>query len=435
MNNLSDKDKNDYFELLNTIPVKNKHLAQNTALLRLKREKRKKKMLWNTVIVASVLFLSLIGMVRYSSTVANALAQIPGMKPLIEMITFDKGIEDILENDYIEVINQSQTIDGHTLTITDIIADEYGMLISYKIESNEDLSRVRGVRAKLKQGDAEIEALVGGNWLFLENKTYTAEEIIHVAAYNSIDYSIRDFELSLSFIEHSDVTFTIPFTLKNEMKPSKRVVVDEQLEVDGQKFTVHELILSPIRAEMKMSIDPSNTMKILHFGDISIIDENGENWGKIRNGIVGFGSIQDEQFSLMLESNYFRTPKSLTIQFNQIEAIDKKDQYIEMDWETKQVLTNPDYLNIDIEVRDHYEIVYTIPHYQKVASLGVFGKMIDANGNVYNPNSVWHTPTEENKQTGQTFEVNHPPVNPVKLQITRYENYLQGSDSVTILLK
>ena len=434
MSNLSEKQMNDYFELLNEIPVKNSHLASNIALVRLKREKRKKKMLWNTVIAASVLFVALFGMVRYSSTVANAIAQIPGMKPLVEMIAYDKGIDDILENDYIEVVNKSQTIDGHTLTITDVIADEYGMLISYKIESKEDLSRVRGVRAKLKQGDTEIDALVGGNWLGLENNTYTVEEIIHVAAYDGIDYSIRNFELSLSFVEHSDITFTIPFTLKNEMKPSNKYVVNEQLEVDGQKFTVHELIISPIRAELKMSIDPTNTMKILHFGDISLIDEQGENWGKIKNGISHFGTAQDEKFSLMLESNYFRTPKSLTIQFNQIEAIDKTDQYIEIDWDTKQVLTKPHNLNIEMEILDHYEIVYTVPHYQEMAYKVVFDKMIDADGNVYYSNSSWHTKTEEHEQIGQTFEVLTQPVNPVKLQITRYENYLQGSDSVTISL-
>lgn len=166
------------------------------------------------MLTAAILFLVLVGTVRYSSTIANAIAQIPGMKPLVEMITFDKGIEDILQNEYLEIINASQTIDGHTLTITDVIADEYGILISYKIESNEDLSHVRGVRAKLKQGDTEIDALVGGNWLGLKKNTYTAEEMIHIAAYDGIDYSIRDFELSLSFVEHSDVTFTIPFTLK-----------------------------------------------------------------------------------------------------------------------------------------------------------------------------------------------------------------------------
>ena len=58
-----------------------------------------------------------------------------------------------------------------------------------------------------------------------------------------------------------------------------------------------------------MSIDPSNSKKILSFEDIRIYDEHQEEWGKIRNGVVGFGNYEDEQFSIMLESNYFRIPE------------------------------------------------------------------------------------------------------------------------------
>ena len=64
----------------------------------------------------------------------------------------------------------------------------------------------------------------------------------------------------------------------------------------------------------------------------------------------------------------------------------------------------------------------------------VFGKMIDIEGNVYFSDGSWYTKAKEHEQIGQTFEVKTPPVNPVKLQIARYENYLKGSDSVTISL-
>jgi len=435
LNKPSNKQLKQYLDLLDEIPTSDAtHLATNSAQKKLQSYKRKKKIVINAFISVTLLFLVLCGSVRYSSTVANAIAQIPGMKPFVDMIALDKGIEDILQNNYFEEINASQTINGNTLTVTGVIADEYGMIISYKYESKEDLSNITGVKADLKQGNELIQAGVGYSWTALEENTFTTENTIYVVADKGIDYSVRNFELTFSLREHADTVFTIPFSIQNDIKPSKHYVMNEQLEIDGQKFTVHELTLSPIRAQLTMSIEPSNTMKILNFGDISLLDETGEVWGRIKNGVVGFGSIEDETFSLMLESNYFRTPKSLTIEFSEVEAIHKDNAYIEIDWHNKQILYQPNNLAIDMELQDNYEITYKLTNYKENEYKTVFNKMIDAEGTVYHSNSSWISSFEDYHQIGQTFDITKPPVNPVILEVSRYENYLQGSDSLTIPL-
>ena len=77
-------------------------ISQNSAQKKLQSYKRKKKIVINAFISVTLLFLVLCGSVRYLLTVANAIAQIPGMKPFVDMIALDKGIEDILQNNYFE---------------------------------------------------------------------------------------------------------------------------------------------------------------------------------------------------------------------------------------------------------------------------------------------------------------------------------------------
>ena len=135
------------------------------------------------------------------------------------------------------------------------------------------------------------------------------------------------------------------------------------------------------------------------------------------------------------ESNYFREPKSLTIVFDDIEAIPKEEDYIVVDWAQRKVLQQPDFLQINIlEIRESYELVYGKNQF-KDRWIAVFGEMIDVNNNVFDSNEMWFSEGEEGTQFGQMYEVNEPVVNPVRIEIKRYENYLNGEASVKFSLK
>ena len=187
-----------------------------------------------------------------------------------------------------------------------------------------------------------------------------------------------------------------------------------------------------------MSIDPSNSKKILSFEDIRIYDEHEEEWGKIKNGIVGFGTYEDEQFSIMLESNYFRIPERLTIELREIEAIDKADKFIMIDFEKKKVISQPNNLNIELDVKENFEIQYKIMPYKKNELKGVFSHFIDAEGEIYYSNSTWISNVENHMLIGQQFDmekVEKLPVNPVKLEVARYEQYLKETGRIQVELK
>lgn len=434
-----DKQQQRYMELLESVPMETlQSEAQLIAYKRLKRQKTRHKRLLQSTIASAILMIALIGFIRVSPALAHAVAQIPGLKPLVEMLALDKGIEDIFNNEYYEQINASQTINGKTLTITGVVADESGMIISYKLQSDEDLAIFTGVSTELKHKDELVNASVGSSWTAQPKGTYEVENTIHVVASQGMDYSSQDFELILSLRDRPETVFEIPFTLKNEIKESKRYTVNKHLIVDGQRFIIHELIISPIRSELKISIDPSNSKKILSFEDIRIYDEHQEEWGKIRNGVVGFGNYEDEQFSIMLESNYFRIPESITIELREIEAIDKADEFIVINFEKKKVISQPKNINIELEIKDNFEIQYKVFPYKKNEHKGVFNHLIDADGAIYNSNSTWISESENHMLIGQLFDmedVEKLPANPVKLEVARYEQYLNGIGRIQVELK
>ena len=127
--------------------------AQLMGYKRLNKQRNRSKRLIQSTIAVAVLMIALIGSIRVSPALAHAIAQIPGLKPIVEMIALDKGIEDVVNNEYYEPINLSQTINGKTLTITAVVADESGMIISYKLQSDEDLANFMGVETEVIQKD------------------------------------------------------------------------------------------------------------------------------------------------------------------------------------------------------------------------------------------------------------------------------------------
>lgn len=439
MSPFNEKLQQKYMELLESVPMETlQSEAQLIAYKRLNKQRTRRKRLIQSTIAAAILMIALIGSIRVSPALAHAVAQIPVLKPLVEMIALDKGIEDILNNEYYEPINSSQTINGKTLTITGVVADESGMIISYKLQSNEDLANFMGVETEVKYKGELVKASVGSSWFAQPDGTYEVENTIDVVASQGMDYTSQNFELKLSLRDRPETVFEIPFTLKNEIKASKRYSINKHFTVDGQSFTIHELIISPIRSELKMSIDPSNSKKILSFEDIRIYDEHQEEWGKIRNGFVGFGNYEDEQFSIMLESNYFRIPESITIEMREIEAIDKADEFIVIDFEKKKVISQPENINIELEIKDNFEIQYKVFPYKKDEHKGVFSNFIDAEGEIYNSYSIWISEHENYMLIGQLFDMENvetSPTNPVKLEVARYEQYLNGIGRVQIELK
>lgn len=435
MSKLQHQDIKRYYALLDTVPGKqiNTPLALKE-INKLKARNHRLKVIQLTFVVAALLFLTFVGSIRFSPHVAKTVADIPIFEPIVEIISPDKGIQDIIENDYNEEINAKHTIDGHTLTITDVIADEYGMIIYYKYAADVDLSVVRSTnKYEVIHAGKPIEAASSTSWYIPEQNTFEVENSINITSATAIPYQNNDFILNFSLVE--GIEFSIPFTLAKGLKQSKYIDINKTVTIENQQIHIYKLVITPLRTQLILTVDPNNTKEILHFGQIILTDENGEEWSKITNGVVGSGLINEENYSIYLESNYFRMPKELSITFSNIEAIDKERSFIEFDFVEGTFETTIENVPVQITIKEPNYLMYTIKTDINRELKLYFHKLIDAEGIEFHGFSNSTGQIELGVEGSLTFDFATPPTNPVRLYVNRFDQYLSGEASITVPIK
>ena len=115
------------------------HRAKKTHLVRRKRLYVKRG-IWS-IVVAAILFLTLVTSIRVSPVMANAVASIPGMEKFVDFIRDDKGLASAIKNDYYQELNLSTEKEGVMLTLDGVLADEQEMVVFYTIKGAEKNER------------------------------------------------------------------------------------------------------------------------------------------------------------------------------------------------------------------------------------------------------------------------------------------------------
>lgn len=323
--------------------------------------------------------------------------------------------------------------DDITFTLLGVIADESGMVISYRIEAPFDLQKIDTKKIKIYQNGKELEAGYSYNG-FATEPTYVVEDQVEVTAVFPLNYDNPSFEFKLVLDNPEQTTFHFPFTLTKEIKKTVTYPIEQTIEMDGQKLTVHELTISPLRAGITLSPDAENTMQILYIEQIQLMDENGEEWGSITNGISGWGGNYDSTRTLFIQSNYFRKPKQLFLKLGGIQALPKKDHYIELDFSKKEIIYQPSDLPIEISDITNRSFVAMIPNSSETFHYGMFSDVFDANGQMLHISSSSHTIDDE-FMSFQPHLGDNEFINPVRFFIHAYPNCLDGEATVQINLK
>ncbi|MFE3574386.1 DUF4179 domain-containing protein [Lysinibacillus sp. NPDC059133] len=317
---------------------------------KVQREKRAKKRIVS-VSIAFLFCLSFLFSIRVSPTIASHVAKIPGFQVIVSAVVRDKGIKDIVDNDYFEEINVTQSKNGLSLTLQGAIADNSGLVLYYDADASFDISELHLEGVQLFQGDKEIEG--GGS--FTGNQSYQTR------ISSSVDYSFsepfaytsKDFKAVFHFYEKDkgNIEISIPFSLQNEIAKEKIFTANRTVNVDSQKFTITKIRRSPLRMALDIELDEANTMQILSLENIAVVTENGERREEgVKNGMFIGRNIREGKFTLNLQSNYFHDSDSLKILIGAVHAVPKGKDFIEVDFGTKEVLTKPDYLDWDISV-------------------------------------------------------------------------------------
>lgn len=424
---MNEKDLDQLKMELDQIKVPNDKLstAREQVILKFTKNKKRKRKISLQVAFIALFLIAFVTSIRVSPTIAQTIANIPGFAPLVSLITYDKGVKDIVENDYYEELGIVQTKNGLTLTIRGIIADESGMMIFYQLEAPNDISRLETKQFRVTQNNNDLP--VSYTWSQGEPSNII-ENHLEVVAFEPIDYANPNFDLSLTVGGENETTFEVPFTLTQPIAKSVYINLNETVEIDGQKLHVESFKMSPLRAEIKITSDPNNSMQILNIVDLKLLDENGEEWGKTSSGVIGFGGFRENTSSIFIQSNYFREVEKLTLVLDKIEALPKGEDFIEIDFSKQEIIKNPleNEIELTISGSNSIDVVHMGGSSQLISNL------IDAKGNTFSSLS-YSTSTDDAgmNNASYTFDI-FDAVNPVKLYVNSYSNYLDGSATIDI---
>jgi len=256
---------------------------------RAKREQMKKRKVcigkYGMLVAAALLLVTLVTTIRISPTFAHAVSSIPGLEKIVAMIHYDKGLRAAIENDYFQEINAFQTKGNLTLIIDGVILDESGMNVFYTAKSDDSLKSAQIQNVELRNVEIGLSSSNHGMW----HEDQAIKEVSDRIDFHFADpMKLNDLTFSLKMTINQagkDIEFIIPFTVPENVKQSHKFLLNGEEEIENQKFTIEEVTIHPLRIDVRITINPNNSKKILQFLDIRLEDENGEVWGSSLSGI------------------------------------------------------------------------------------------------------------------------------------------------------
>jgi hypothetical protein len=317
--------------------------AKNTQVER-RRRLYVKRGIWS-IIVAAILFITLVTSIRVSPAMANAVASIPGMEKFVDFIRDDKGLASAIENEYYQELNISTEKDGVTLKLDGVLADEQEMVIFYTIKGAEKNERFELGLPDITDSRGRDVMMTGGAEPGADYDVIGSEQTAKVNIRFKDDIPINEYEFIFKATAKStqrSIGFNIPFVVDKVKMPTTRYPLNETILIEGQKIIIQQIEISPLKVAIHVSEDPENTKKIFGFEDLRLVDEKGETWTSINNGITSSGALDDEVNIYYLQSNYFEEPKALYLQFSKLMAMDKDEAFLLIDTDNEKILQQPE---------------------------------------------------------------------------------------------
>ena len=398
-----------------------------------KKHSRRKRLLV-TMAAAAIILVGFFSSIHFSPAFANYISIIPGMEKIVDLIRTDKGKISAIENDYYEKIDVSQEKNGLKFTIDGAIADENGLVLFYTVTSKDKKKMLETTNVQLESADGkslDFGTIMAGRGFYSDKGEKTFSDLFEFYFQSPFDAK----KLELKVLVKSDnlkEEFTLKFDLNKEIHPKKSYALNKTVTIEGQKIQFLTVDIYPLRAAIHVKMDPNNRKRLLGFDDLRLVDENGETWNKINNGITANGISPDESI-LYLQSNYFREPKELYLVLNKLQAVDKDEASVVVDTEKRQILKQPKggfLSNLRVEGND---LIFDL-HTEKEFNAFPFTTITDANGKVINSESSFlHTRNMKGiTELGVDISNLKNQPNPISLELTAYPSWIRGNVKVKV---
>ena len=220
---------------------------------------------------------------------ANAVASIPGMEKFVDFIRDDKGLASAIKNDYYQALDISVIKEGVTVTIDGVIADEEEMVVFYSVEGSQNNNPSdSGVPFKPYITDRRgIEVITGSSLSRSYNDNRVETSRLNSRFIDGIEENEFIFHETVKSGTRS-IDFEIPFSVDKAKLPTTLYPLNETVSIEDQQIIIKKVEISPVKVAIYVSVDPANTKEIFGFEDLRFVDEKGETWTSINNGVTRY---------------------------------------------------------------------------------------------------------------------------------------------------
>ena len=331
-------------ETLEEIEVPYEKLAQGRkqAYQSVQLEKKRRPEWRYRLVLATLCLGMLVVAIRYVPAIIDPARQTSDLEPL--------GDHQMMPEEFFERLAITEKKNDLTFTLEGVTVEAKYMRIDYTVEAPYDISNLQISKADILQNGQHLNGSKGYHWFDKEGSKRIKEKIELYISLGSI-VSHENFELQITFDDEQQTTFEIPFSLENPLPKMPQYKVNETVEVEGQAFTVEEVIVSPLHTVVRFTTSPENDMTLYSIGHIALLDEQGEEWNASGNSPAAFGSLTDGEWEIFLENKSSKIPEKMTLVLEDVNALPKGEDYVEVEFGKNIVLKQPAIGKVDFKAK------------------------------------------------------------------------------------
>lgn len=299
-------------------------------------------------------FAAFVLLVNLSVPFARACGSVPLLRELAKAVAWSPSLSAAVENEYVQPIGQSQTVNGITATVEYVIVDRKQLNVFYTLNSREYPQLEAECRVFLPGAQGSYGTSSGDFGTpngelrsvrvdFVESDLpETLELAVQVYAGRS---SEEPAEASTAQVGEEDpfaapsgeetdylAEFTFPlefdptFTAKGEVIP-----VNAVFTLDGRTVSITEAEVYPTHMRLNLQTDPGNDAWLTGLA-FYMEDETGRQFQPSRNGLLSAGMTGgSDDSTIWLDSPYFSHSRRLTLHITGAEWLDKEAPRVRLD--------------------------------------------------------------------------------------------------------
>jgi Family of unknown function (DUF5643)/Domain of unknown function (DUF4179) len=374
--------------------------------------RRKRIWRYGAALTACTLIMGLVFSIRLSPVIAAYISHIPGMERIVDLIRDDKGLQQAAKHEMIQTVEASAQQGGVRLSVNEVLMDHRRMLIFYTI-THEQPDHILNLD-KVELLDASGEKWGSGHSWGSSDFDSDSSTKNRIEVYlTEKDVVPEQLQLQVTVeVDHTPLVtpLTVTFPIdKTKFAAHKEITyaVNQDVSVDGQRFTIEQITAYPTQTEVSIRFDPANSKQIFDFDQLALVDEKG-NIYKFWGDGVPYTSDGEHRVIYNLESFYFTQPEQLYLQAERIRALDKEKRQVRIDAKTGRLLQAPDdrllldalrqndvYVGIDFSLR--------VEEYEQNSYLFLFSELTDDLGNEYEHIQSSSTSNHEDEQIPEEY--------------------------------